>query len=83
MQLPEFLVAVERKVDVGGLQVRPAVSLAVEDAVVSLVDVEAVVGPELHFGGVHEGMCRRGQKHRVDALERFVRLQDFLVESLS
>ena len=83
MQLPEFLVAVEGEVDVGGLQVRPAVPLAVENAVVCLVDVETVVGPELHYGGVHEGVRCRGQKHRVDALERFVRLHDFVMEGLA
>ena len=83
MQLPEFLVAVEGEVDVGGLQVRPAVPLAVENAVVCLVYIEAVVGPELHYGGVHEGVRRRGQKHRVDALERLVRLHDFVMECLA
>ena len=83
VQLAEFLVAVERKVDVGGLQVRPAVPLAVENAVVCLVDVETVVGPELHLRRVHEGVRCRGQEHRVDGFQRFVRLQDFLVESFS
>ena len=83
MEFAEFLVAVKREVDVGRLQVRPAVALAVENAVVGLVDVEAIVGPELHDGRVHEGVGRRGQKHRVDALERFVCFQNFVMEGLA
>ena len=56
VELAEFVVAVEGEVQVGALQVRPAVALAVEDAVVRLVDVVAVVGPELHLRGIHEGV---------------------------
>ena len=73
----------ERKVDMGGLQVCPAVTFAVENAVICFVDVQTIVGPELHFGGVHKGVGRCRQEHGVDALERFVRLQDFVMEGLS
>ena len=83
MELAEFIVAVKREVQVRTLQVCPAVALAVEDAVVRLVDVVAVVRPQLHFGGVHEGVRGAGQQHGADFFEFLVRAADFVEEPLA
>jgi hypothetical protein len=83
MEFSEFFVAVKRKVDVGGLQVRPTVALAVEDTVVGLVDVQTIVGPKLHRCRVHEGVSRSKQKHGDNAFKGLVGLQNFMMEGFA
>ena len=83
MELAKFLVAVKGKVQMRALQVCPAVTLAVENAVVSLVNVEAIVRPEFHFCRIHERVASAWQKHRVDFFELLVRTADFVEEPLA
>ena len=74
VQAPELVVAGEGEVQVYRLEVGPAVSPAVEDAVIGLVDGAVLVGPEAHLGGrVHPGVHSGGheppaprRKQRVD-----------------
>lgn len=83
VEFREFAVAVKRKVQVRTLQIRPAVAFAVENAVVGLVDFVAIVGPELHFGRVHERVRCARQKHGVYLFQLLVRAADFVEESLA
>lgn len=83
MEFRKFAVTVKGKVQVRTLQIRPAVAFAVEDAVECLVDFGVFVGPELHFGGVHEGVRCCGQQHGADFFQLFVCATDFVEESLA
>lgn len=65
------------------LQICPTVAFAVKNAVVGLVDFCVFVGPELHFGRVHERVCGTGQKHGVYLFQLLVRTADFVEESLA
>ena len=58
-------------------------AFAVENAVVSLVNVEAIVRPELHFCRVHERMAGARQKHGIDFFEFLVRTANLVEESLA
>ena len=58
-------------------------SFAVENTVVSLVNVEAIVRPELHFRRIHERMAGAWQKHRVDFFELLVCAANLVEESLA
>ena len=58
-------------------------AFAVENAVVSLVNVEAIVRPKLHFCRVHERMAGARQKHRVDLFELLVCTANLVEESLA
>lgn len=57
VQPPEFLIVSEGEVEMGRLQVRPAMAPAVEDPVVGLVDLVVMVRPQFRFPErVHPGM---------------------------
>ena len=83
MELAKFFVTVKGKVEVRALQVCPAMTLAVENAVVSLVNVEAIVRPEFHFCRIHERVAGTRQKHRIDLFELLVCTADFVEETLA
>ena len=83
VKLAKFFVAVKRKVQVRALKVCPSVAFAVENAVVSLVNVEAIVWPELHFCRVHEWVASARQKHCVDFFEFLVCTANLVEESLA
>ena len=83
VKLAKFFVTIKGKVQVCTLKVCPAMTFAVENAVISLVNVEAIVRPELHFCRVHERMAGAWQKHRVDLFELLVCPANLVEESLA
>src|SRR5574344_1762896 len=84
VERPEFLIARKGEVQVRRLQICPAVPFAVEDPVVSVVDLRAFVRPQVRFRErVHEGMACGGEEHRPDLRELPVCEENLLVEDIS
>ena len=75
MEPTEFVVALERQVDVHALQIGPTMPLAIEDGIESLVNFAALVGPQHGFReGVHEGMGSGGEQARAVGGQQFLGL---------
>ncbi len=78
MEAVEFVVAAEGEVEVGGLEIGPAVASAVEEAVEGFVDGFVAVGPQAGFAvGVHPGMHGGGQQAGFVVAEHLVEGADF------
>src|SRR5260221_6597787 len=70
MELGKLFVIVEWKVQMAALQIRPSMSATIEDLIVYLIHIIAVVGPEFGFGQrIHEGVSSSGQKHGVPCFQ--------------
>lgn len=68
MEPAEFLVSLEREVQMHALQVRPSVTPTAEDSVVGGVDPGVGVGPDPSLGlGIHEGSSSHSFPSRVRA----------------
>ena len=73
MQPGELIVAGKREVEVGALQVGPAMAAAVEDGVVEVVDLMGIVRPQHHLPPrIHPRVGPARQQHRAMTGEQAV-----------
>ena len=77
----EFGVAAEGEVEVGGLEIGPAVAAAVEESVEGFVDGFVAVGPEAGFAvGIHPGVHGGGEQAGFVVAEHVVESADVGLE---
>ena len=81
VQPRELHVVRERQIDVRALDVGPAVPPAIENAIVGLIDLAVLLGPEHRLDGrLHPWMHAGGHQACRHGLERAVGVADLVLE---